>query len=72
MQEQSFCMFFVWPVHILSIFFKFDFWYIIYMLQKDADPFKRDTVVLLLQDMFEVVTCDMMVNEIWLVYSLRW
>lgn len=41
------------------------------MLQKDADPFKRDTVVLLLQDMFEVVTCDMMVNEIWLVYSLR-
>lgn len=42
-----------------------------YMLQKDADPFKRDTVVLLLQDMFEVVTCDMMVNEIWLVYSLR-
>nr|XP_017248464.1 PREDICTED: callose synthase 5-like isoform X2 [Daucus carota subsp. sativus] len=31
---------------------------------KDADPLKRDTVVLLLQDMFEVVTCDMMVNEI--------
>ncbi|KAK1356347.1 hypothetical protein POM88_049603 [Heracleum sosnowskyi] len=28
------------------------------------DPWKRGTVVLLLQDMFEVVTCDMMVNEI--------
>lgn len=42
------------------------------MLQKDADPYKRDTVVLLLQDMFEVVTCDMMVNEIWLVHSLRY
>ncbi|KAK1356345.1 hypothetical protein POM88_049601 [Heracleum sosnowskyi] len=35
------------------------------------DPWKRGTVVLLLQDMFEVVTCDMMVNEIWSVYSLR-
>ncbi|KAK1356348.1 hypothetical protein POM88_049604 [Heracleum sosnowskyi] len=31
---------------------------------KYADPWKRGTVVLLLQDMFEVVTCDMMVNEI--------
>lgn len=33
------------------------------MLQKDADPSKRDTVVLLLQDMLEVVTRDMMQNE---------
>ncbi|KAH9669028.1 callose synthase 5 [Citrus sinensis] len=31
---------------------------------KDADPSKKDTVVLLLQDMLEVVTRDMMVNEI--------
>ncbi|KAA8531070.1 hypothetical protein F0562_005779 [Nyssa sinensis] len=31
---------------------------------KDADSSKRDTVVLLLQDMLEVVTRDMMVNEI--------
>ncbi|KAL1224859.1 Callose synthase 5 [Cardamine amara subsp. amara] len=30
---------------------------------KDADPSKRDTVVLLLQDMLEVVTRDMMQNE---------
>lgn len=33
------------------------------MLQKDADPSKRDTVVLFLQDMLEVVTRDMMQNE---------
>lgn len=33
------------------------------MLQKNADPSKRDTVVLLLQDMLEVVTRDMMQNE---------
>ncbi|KAK9233159.1 hypothetical protein WN943_023408 [Citrus x changshan-huyou] len=31
---------------------------------KDADPSKKDIVVLLLQDMLEVVTRDMMVNEI--------
>ncbi|KAF5958944.1 hypothetical protein HYC85_000153 [Camellia sinensis] len=31
---------------------------------KDADPSKRDIVVLLLQDMLEVVTRDMMVTEI--------
>ncbi|KAB1210572.1 Callose synthase 5 [Morella rubra] len=31
---------------------------------KDGDPSKKDTVVLLLQDMLEVVTRDMMVNEI--------
>ncbi|KAF7840107.1 callose synthase 5 [Senna tora] len=31
---------------------------------KEADPSKRDTVVLLLQDMLEVVTRDIMVNEI--------
>ncbi|KAF6176468.1 hypothetical protein GIB67_033946 [Kingdonia uniflora] len=31
---------------------------------KDGDPDKQDTVVLLLQDMLEVVTRDMMVNEI--------
>ncbi|PIA43604.1 hypothetical protein AQUCO_01900181v1 [Aquilegia coerulea] len=31
---------------------------------KDANPSKRGTVVLLLQDMLEVVTRDMMVNEI--------
>ncbi|KAG2328799.1 hypothetical protein Bca52824_011527 [Brassica carinata] len=30
---------------------------------KDADPSKRDTVVLLLQDMLEVTTRDMMQNE---------
>ncbi|XP_043697795.1 callose synthase 5 [Telopea speciosissima] len=30
---------------------------------KDGEPSKRDTVVLLLQDMLEVVTRDMMVNE---------
>lgn len=33
------------------------------MLQKNADPAKRDTLVLLLQDMLEVVTRDMMQNE---------
>ncbi|GMN30383.1 hypothetical protein TIFTF001_002769 [Ficus carica] len=31
---------------------------------RDGDPSKKDTVVLLLQDMLEVVTRDMMVNEI--------
>ncbi|KAK8275168.1 hypothetical protein V6Z12_D10G119800 [Gossypium hirsutum] len=31
---------------------------------KDGDPSKKDAVVLLLQDMLEVVTRDMMVNEI--------
>ncbi|KAE8670869.1 Callose synthase 3 [Hibiscus syriacus] len=31
---------------------------------KDGDPFKKDAVVFLLQDMLEVVTRDMMVNEI--------
>ncbi|GLT53892.1 hypothetical protein SLA2020_271280 [Shorea laevis] len=31
---------------------------------KDGDPSKKDTLVLLLQDMLEVVTRDMMVNEI--------
>ncbi|PON36082.1 Glycosyl transferase [Parasponia andersonii] len=31
---------------------------------KDSDPSNKDTVVLLLQDMLEVVTRDMMVNEI--------
>ncbi|XP_049933320.1 callose synthase 5-like [Nymphaea colorata] len=31
---------------------------------KDGDPSKRDAVVLLLQDMLEVVSRDMMVNEI--------
>ncbi|XWS33153.1 hypothetical protein CRYUN_Cryun22dG0054300 [Craigia yunnanensis] len=31
---------------------------------KDRDPSKQDTVVFLLQDMLEVVTRDMMVNEI--------
>ncbi|KAL5708603.1 Callose synthase 5 [Ranunculus cassubicifolius] len=31
---------------------------------KEADPSKRDAVVLLLQDMLEVVSRDMMVNEI--------
>ncbi|KAK4585552.1 hypothetical protein RGQ29_022984 [Quercus rubra] len=31
---------------------------------KDGDPLKKDRVVLLLQDMLEVVTRDMMVNEI--------
>ena len=39
------------------------------MVQKAADPSKRDTVVLLLQDMLEVVTRDMMVNENRLVYT---
>jgi callose synthase len=37
------------------------------MLQKDGDSSKRSAVVLLLQDMLEVVTRDMMVNEIRLV-----
>ncbi|XP_062148060.1 callose synthase 5 isoform X3 [Alnus glutinosa] len=32
--------------------------------KKDSDPSKKDTLVLLLQDMLEVVTRDMMVNEI--------
>ena len=40
------------------------------LLQKDGDPSKKDTVVLLLQDMLEVVTRDMMVNEIRLVYFI--
>lgn len=39
------------------------------MVQKVADSSKRDTVVLLLQDMLEVVTRDMMVNENRLVYT---
>uniref|UniRef100_A0A0A0K187 Callose synthase helical domain-containing protein n=1 Tax=Cucumis sativus TaxID=3659 RepID=A0A0A0K187_CUCSA len=34
---------------------------------KDGDPSKRDIVVLLLQDMLEVVTRDMMLNEVRLV-----
>jgi hypothetical protein len=38
-----------------------------FWLQKDADSSKRDTVVVLLQDMLEVFTRDMMVNEIRLV-----
>lgn len=37
------------------------------MFQKDADSSKLSSVVLLLQDMLEVVTRDMMVNEIRLV-----
>lgn len=36
-------------------------------MQKNADESKHNTVVLLLQDMLEVVTRDMMVNEIRLV-----
>lgn len=34
------------------------------VFQKDADAERRSRVVLLLQDMLEVVTRDMMVNEI--------
>ncbi|KAK7285524.1 hypothetical protein RJT34_20298 [Clitoria ternatea] len=34
------------------------------MKKKDADSCKRSVVVVLLQDMLEVFTCDMMVNEI--------
>lgn len=34
------------------------------MLQKESDPSKHDIVAILLQDMLEVVTHDMMVNEI--------
>lgn len=49
------CTFFNHEIRNLPLFF---------MLQKDADPSKKDTVVLLLQDMLEVVTRDMMVNEI--------
>lgn len=37
-----------------------------FLSQKNGDPSKRGTVVVLLQDMLEVVT-DMMVNEIRLV-----
>lgn len=40
---------------------------IFFLFQKEGDKSKRDTVVLLLQDMLEVVTRDMMVNEIRLV-----
>lgn len=36
-------------------------------IQRGGDPSKRDTVVLLLQDMLEVVNRDMMVNESGLV-----
>lgn len=35
-----------------------------FILQKDSDPSNKDIVVLLLQDMLELVTRDMMVNEI--------
>lgn len=42
------------------------------MLQKDADQSKKDSVVLLLQDMLEVVARDMMVTEIrWVDLSLQ-
>lgn len=34
------------------------------LFQKEGDPSMHDNVVLLLQDMLEVVTRDMMVNEI--------
>lgn len=34
------------------------------MFQKDGDQSKQDAVVLLLQDMLEVVTRDMMLNEV--------
>lgn len=40
------------------------------LLQKDPEINKKDTVVLLLQDMLEVVTRDMMVNENRLVIML--
>ncbi|GFP93183.1 callose synthase 5 [Phtheirospermum japonicum] len=39
---------------------------------KDRDPSKKDRVVLLQQDMLEVVTHDMMMNVIRLVYGLSW
>ena len=41
------------------------------ILQKEGDASKRDTVVLLLQDLLEVVTRDMMVNEIQLVFLYK-
>lgn len=40
------------------------------MLQKEGHASKKDNVVLLLQDMLEVVTHDMMVNEIRLVDNI--
>lgn len=39
--------------------------------QKDSDPSKKDNVVLLLQDMVELVTRDMMVKEIRLVDAVK-
>lgn len=35
-----------------------------FLFQKDGDLSKQDTVVFLLQDMLEVVTRDMMLNEV--------
>lgn len=40
------------------------------MLQKEGHTSKKDGVVLLLQDMLEIVTRDMMVNEIRLVDNM--
>lgn len=41
-----------------------------FLLQRESDPSKRNNVVIALQDMLEIVTRDMMVNEIGLVNSL--
>lgn len=41
-----------------------------FLLQRDGDPSKRNNVVIALQDMLEIVTRDMMVNEIGLVNSV--
>ncbi|KAK1356353.1 hypothetical protein POM88_049609 [Heracleum sosnowskyi] len=38
---------------------------------KYADPWKRGTVVFLLQDMFEVVTCDMMIRRLYLFLTVK-
>lgn len=40
-----------------------------FLLQRDGDPSKRNTIVIALQDMLEIVTRDMMVNENGLVNS---
>lgn len=51
----------------LSITNLFGNLHITFWSQKDANLSKRDTLVVLLQDMLEVFTRDMMVNEIRLV-----
>lgn len=51
-------------VYCASLLFQIGNFPIVFLFQKDGDLSKQDTVVLVLQDMLEVVTRDMMHNEV--------